>query len=629
MRNIPLIIEDEINNVNIEEISTSKTIKKEEMKKFEEENPLIENIEKIMENREKELSPDCFSGADNAPSELLNKFINIDINILTPLLNPRNSFFIKLSTEKIMSWQNKEIDIPFLKMTDNLKPISIQIFRNLLSYMKDRKSSKQPIFHIRKFLKLTLHSEQIIKDEAYIQIYKQLQHNKSYESLLRGWKFLAIISSCFVPSDNIYYLILNFLFFAMQNNDDVSIVNHAKFIFVRMIRTKEKERKNVPCSEEIEYIENLKSISIPLYFFTGNQTNVNIESYTTVKDLKKKMMNFLEFNPQRSIYYSLYEIGKDDEGSYERFIDDSEIVCDILAFWKSEKLKAEKKNKSVDFKLYLKLLIYYPIEEEDYDTVTLLYYQTKFDVITGKFNLNANKIINLGGLQLLNEFGNEREEAYNYLKKNYEKYVPLNKLNLMTQSQWIEKIIEFYSSISSFPKKEAKWNYLEELKEDKLYQTQQFHAKFNFQKSGTNEDNIPDDCLIGFKPNGIIILDNERNEIVFYKYEIIMNWGISTDQFIICISNVDSDIKKVCFFTSQTKVIQHLIEIYCNIIAGKDIKEIQNIIQTYDKKFEKIDSGRKRFRTIYKKKEIRESKLSNNEEDSIVNENSQGMSELI
>ena len=151
MRNIPLIIEDEINNVNIEEISTSKTIKKEEMKKFEEENPLIENIEKIMENREKELSPDCFSGADNAPSELLNKFINIDINILTPLLNPRNSFFIKLSTEKIMSWQNKEIDIPFLKMTDNLKPISIQIFRNLLSYMKDRKSSKQPIFHIRKF----------------------------------------------------------------------------------------------------------------------------------------------------------------------------------------------------------------------------------------------------------------------------------------------------------------------------------------------------------------------------------------------------------------------------------------------------------------------------------------------
>ena len=33
MRNIPLIIEDEINNVNIEEISTSKTIKKEEMKK--------------------------------------------------------------------------------------------------------------------------------------------------------------------------------------------------------------------------------------------------------------------------------------------------------------------------------------------------------------------------------------------------------------------------------------------------------------------------------------------------------------------------------------------------------------------------------------------------------------------
>ena len=537
---------------------------------------------------------------------------------------------MKVKTEKIMTWQKSQIDQPLLDMSENYKSIAIQIFRNLLSYMKDRKSTKKPILHARKFLKLTLHSNQLIKDEAFLQIYKQINNNHNYESKIRGYKFLAIVASCFVPSKNIYDIILNFLFFENdKEKTDISITNHIKFIFARLLKTNEKQRKIIPCTEELEYIENLKSISIPLYFFEGNQTNINIESYTTVKDLKKKMMEFLDFNIQKSIYYCIYEIGIIDEVTYEKYIDDSEIVCDILAYWKSEKLKAEKKNKKVDFNFYLKLLIYYPFEETDEETISLVYFQTLYDVISGKFNLNENKIIKLAGLQLLNEYGNEREDAYNNLKKNYKKYIPSNKINLMTKSQWIEKIMQFYSIISSFPKKDAKWNYLEELKEDKLYQTQQFHAKFNFQKSGTNEDNIPDDCLIGFKPNGIIILDNERNEIVFYKYEIILNWGISTDQFIICISNVDSDIKKVCFFTSQTKVIQHLIEIYCNIIAGKDIKEIQNIIQTYDKKFEKIDSGRKRFRTIYKKKEIRESKLSNNEEDSIVNENSQGMSELI
>ena len=545
---------------------------------------------------------------------------------------------MKVKTEKILSWQKKELTQPLLEMNDNYKSISIQIFRNLLSYMKDRKSSKKPILHVRKFLKLTLHSNQIIKDEAYLQIYKQINNNQNYESKIRGYKFLAIISSCFVPSKSIYDIILNFLFFEKEKEkNDISIINHIKFIFARLLKTNEKERKNVPCTEELEYIENLKSIPIPLYFFEGNQTDINIESYTTVKDLKKKMMEFLDFNIQRNIYYSIYEIGNDDEGNYEKYIDDSEIVCDILAYWKSEKLKAEKKNKNVDFKFYLKLLIYYPFEEDDEDTVSLVYYQTIYDVISGKFNLNQNKIIKLAGLQLLNEYGNEREDAYNNLKKNYKKYIPSNKINLMTKSQWIEKIMQFYSIISSFPKKDAKWNYLEELKEDKLYQTQQFEAKFNFSKSGTNDDNITDDCIIGFKPDGILILDSERNEIVFYKYEIIMNWGISNNQFIICISTIDNNIRKVCFFTSQTKVIQNIIEIYCNIIAGKDMKEIQNIIKLNDKKFEKIDSGRKNFRNSFLKKDVNNNNFENIKIDEIDNSNfneklvplHEGMNELI
>ena len=635
---ISLIINDEEKSDDENEISTSK---KNRIKNIEqiEQKPLLSMKEERKINNERELSPDCLNGIENAPSYILNDILKIKPKeILDSLIKQRTSFFMKVKTEKILSWQKKELNQPLLEMNDNYKSISIQIFRNLLSYMKDRKSSKKPILHVRKFLKLTLHSNQIIKDEAYLQIYKQINNNQNYESKIRGYKFLAIISSCFVPSKSIYDIILNFLFFEKEKEkNDISIINHIKFIFARLLKTNEKERKNVPCTEELEYIENLKSIPIPLYFFEGNQTDINIESYTTVKDLKKKMMEFLDFNIQRNIYYSIYEIGNDDEGNYEKYIDDSEIVCDILAYWKSEKLKAEKKNKNVDFKFYLKLLIYYPFEEDDEDTVSLVYYQTIYDVISGKFNLNQNKIIKLAGLQLLNEYGNEREDAYNNLKKNYKKYIPSNKINLLTQSQWIEKIIQFYSIISSFPKKEAKWNYLEELKEDKLYQTQQFEAKFNFSKSGTNDDNITDDCIIGFKPDGILILDSERNEIVFYKYEIIMNWGISNNQFIICISTIDNNIRKVCFFTSQTKVIQNIIEIYCNIIAGKDMKEIQNIIKLNDKKFEKIDSGRKNFRNSFLKKDVNNNNFENIKIDEIDNSNfneklvplHEGMNELI
>ena len=61
-----------------------------------------------------------------------------------------------------------------------------------------------------------------------------------------------------------------------------------------------------------------------------------------------------------------------------------------------------------------------------------------------------------------------------------------------------------------------------------------------------------------------------------------------------------NEIKRACFFTSQTKVIQALIEIYCNLLVGKTIKDIQDVVKNYDTKFEKIDSSRRKHSLMYK-----------------------------
>ena len=170
----------------------------------------------------------------------------------------------------------------------------------------------------------------------------------------------------------------------------------------------------------------------------------------------------------------------------------------------------------------------------------------------------------------------------------------------MTPEEWKEKILEEYKKVNDLKKNDAKWEYIQELKNLPTYQMQQFNAKFNEQKSGTNEDDIPDNCVIGLKPDGITILDREHNEIIVYKYETIMNWGISKNQLIICISTSMNEIKRVCFFTSQTKVIQALIEIYCNLLVGKTIRDIQDVVKNYDTKFEKIDTSRIKHSLMYK-----------------------------
>ena len=550
-----------------------------------------------------ELSQDCYIGPDAAPAELLKDIVNINpANILEPLLTVRKSCFKRLSVENCLKWQKREIDEPLLRMEneDDIEA-SKQMFRNLLSYMGDRKSSKLPLLHAKKYIKLVLIGNPILRDEAFLQVYKQLHDNKKTASIMRGWKILAIFASCFVPKNkDIYNLMLNFLFYEMQNEKNLQIINHIKYIFVRMIRIKGKERHHVPSEEELGCIEKLIPIDLPVKFFTGNQTNVKVESYTTIRDLKCELMNRLDFNIQRAIYYSIYEICEKKSGTEERFIDDGEKVCDILSVWNNEMERDRKKGDISKFHFYLKLLIYYPFEKDDIDTLSVVYHQTVYDVISGKHPVDERKIINLAAYQLVIEFEDDEDVAEKKINDSLHKFIPANRFNLMPAEEWKEKILEQYKKVNDIKKNDAKWEYIQELKNLPTYQMQQFNAKFNEQKSGTNEDEIPDNCVIGLKPDGIMILDREHNEIIFYRYETIMNWGISKNQLIICISTSMNEIKRACFFTSQTKVIQALIEIYCNLLVGKTISDIQDVVKNYDTKFEKIDSSRRRHSLMYK-----------------------------
>ena len=161
-----------------------------------------------------ELSKDCNIGADAAPSELLKDIVNINTEeILSPLLTIRKSCFKRMTVQNILKFQKKEITEPLLRMeTEDDAEASKQMFRNMLSYMGDRKSSKAPVLHAKKYVKLVLIGNQILRDEAYLQIYKQLHDNPKYSSLMRGWKLMAIMASCFVPKNkDIYNIILNYL----------------------------------------------------------------------------------------------------------------------------------------------------------------------------------------------------------------------------------------------------------------------------------------------------------------------------------------------------------------------------------------------------------------------------------
>jgi hypothetical protein len=474
--------------------------------------------------------------------------------------------------------------------------------------MEDRKGSySNSKKYIKEFLDLSIKGGDELKNEAYVMIRKQLSGHPKFYNLLRGWKFLAIISSIYVPPNKtIYNMIMNFLFFTVhQETIDEQIKKHANFVFVRMVKTKKSPRRILPSEKEIDCIEQLKSIPIKITLYSGKEETCFVESYTVMEDIKEELLKGIDMHLDRTILFSGYEICQKKDLTEERYIDDEDKICEIIALWEKEERRYKKKEdrKDISFKLYLKLSTFYEFDQKvDREFLSFTYHQTKYDVITGKHHLTADQIATLASLQLLDQFGSDLNSAQKAVNTTISKYVPDKYYEeVKNESEIRQFILDKYNKISMCNKNEAKEMYLNEFKKANIptFQTNQFDAEFNTHKSN-NEDNIPNTCVIGIRPDGIVILDKDRNQKCFYSYDTLLNWGISQTDLILNVETNDNT-RKICFITSQTKVIQNLIEIYCNLICGKTIKEIKEMFAKRGKKFSEIYTGKQRGSSVYKK----------------------------
>lgn len=396
-------------------------------------------------------------------------------------LAERKHFFKKLPVDEIMKWGPALISRPLLKIPQLLHESAIQIYKNLLSYMGDRKSGKKPIQHIKKHLKLSLNAAEDLKDEAFVQILKQIKNPKDYDKGIRGWNMMAVLASCYAPSSELFYSLLNYLISEIKNSLDQNIVKRCNYIIVRLAKSFESKRKQLPSDEEILHIENMKSIMFPVFFFSESHTMVPTESYTTVNELKTTIMRKIQLSISRIPYYSLYEICNKKDVIEERFLDDSEKIVDVTALWHKEMEDFQKRNEIIEFKIYLKIQLYYEYKEEDVDTITMHFVQTNYDVRKGIFHLTEKDIAQLAAIQLSANWGNiSHQEANKYLEKNLEKYIPSNHLKTYPQPTWIEKVMEVFTSLKFSSKLEAKLTYLEHLKQNNLWEAHQYFADVKY-----------------------------------------------------------------------------------------------------------------------------------------------------
>jgi myosin-7 len=463
-----------------------------------------------------------------------------------------------------MKWSNSTISSPLLNIASELEETSIQLFKNLLSYMGDRRSSKLPIKHVKKHIKLTLQSAEDLKDEAYVQVLKQIKDHKIYDKAMRGWSFFAILASCYAPSTELYYAILNYLISEIKTNTDPNIVKRSNYILIRLTNSYESKRKQIPSDEEIIHIENMKQIMFPMYFFSETHTMIPTESHTKIIDLKTSIMKKLQLSVTKIPYYALYEVCIKDNVYEERFLDDLERFVDITAVWAKEKEEYQQMKKHIEFKIYLKIQIYYPFKEDDLDTITMHYVQTNYDVISGKFKLTEEEIVQLAAIQLQVDCEKKSfEDTSSHLERHSRNYIPCTKYKPGQASLWCGKIMEYYTTNLKYTSRiESKLTYLECLKTNPLFEAHQFYVSYSKSYNITNYENLPENLILAIKPDGISMLDMDRNELKFIFYNQIISWGVNNSTFVIVIPKSDNDFLKYYLDTVQVRIYLNFFIFY-------------------------------------------------------------------
>lgn len=510
------------------------------------------------------------------------------------LVNRRSIIFFcnNKSNEEIMKWQKSVIKKPLTNIPDEYSALICQMFKNLLGYLGEIKSSKQSLPHIKKLLKFAHTAKQEVKDEVFLHCWKQLSgHTEvTYDKQIKAWKAFAIISSIITPSTQLFFALLNQLLFEIKKNEDENLERHANFVFARLHRIYSRPRKYLPTSNEIQHIEKLKSIPLTVNLFSGEEVIVPIESYTTMRELKELVMRKMGFNLGKVLHYGIYEIRSKFNSVEEAFIEEDEVVCDLLSIWDKELEQALKSRENIEFKLFLKEKIYYQTNDEE--VMNFRYHQIVYDYLMGRYKIESDKVIGFASLKLAIEFpdSSNSTDAYNALNEKFENYIPENEMTY-DKDEWSQKIMELYINFTN--KEGAKNLFIERLQNNEFFFAHQYLVRFSEKNEDLNSEiDFPEEVLLVLKPDSLDLYDEDKNLLVSYKYNKISNWGISSIYFVIIVPKEDGLFVKYYFETPHTKNIQNIIQTYVNLLCGKSINEVDSIIKKSEKDFETFASYR-------------------------------------
>lgn len=495
---------------------------------------------------------------------------------------------------ELLTFKKSLIKKALLKQNRDLDDEAVQSFKNVMSYMGDRKSSKPPLDHAKKMLRNLMQQPSTLRDEVYMQLCKQTTQNPRIASTIKGWELMAFCIATFPPSKHLKGFLLDFIKRAIKENPQEKIKALAEQCQKQLPKiVLMGQRKQVPSKQELECLIELKPVPIRILLCNGTFKTFMVDSYTLAKEVEEMLVqkyNLTCFSP-----FALYEQAEANE---ERILDSKDRILDVMASWENRPSQKEldamanssrgksnrgtkfDKHKDADKKISIKLpefkdyvykakLVLKTSNKEimaDPEAINLIYIQAVSDVVTNRYPSNEKDITVLAALQLQATFGDFKSETHvpGWLAPKITEFIPRHlitkkggdKIQDNLVKSWEVKILAKYQKVAEFSSLDAKLNYLDYVQEWTFYGASFFTVEQRQFKD------YPSPLTLGINCEGVLLMHPEKKTVLEnYQFTDIVTWGHSDEKFIVVVGNIVQQ-RKLIFKTSEGKVMNHLIHDY-------------------------------------------------------------------
>ncbi|XP_065072621.1 myosin-VIIa-like isoform X2 [Ochlerotatus camptorhynchus] len=459
----------------------------------------------------------------------------------------------KSSSEELWRHTREPMKAPLLQKLQHDKArvdTAVGLFTWILKYMGDLPKGREPV-DTDKIFRPALNDD-LLRDELYCQIMRQLTDNQIQISEERGWDLLWLATGVMVPSQQVLKELFEFL---KTRKHPI-----AAECLQRVQKTlKLGHRKYPPYVVEAEAIR-YRTVEIyhKVYFPDDTDEAFQIESSTKTKDLLQTITKRLELKSNEG--FSLFiKIGdKVFSVPEEYFIFD--FIYELME-WMRETLPSRSNDNRIqcEYQLFFmkKLWINVVPGKDPLADEMFYFHQEVPKLLQGYYKVSKLEAVDLAGYIF---WATYEEADMQLLHKSFPEMmhslVPEDAVRMQKPDQWKKDIIAKVNSLNGISQSRAKLEYV-----NIVHKFPMFGSTFFVVKQATDQ-NLPETLLVAINKHGFNLIDPRTKDLLTqYSYMELNFWSSGNTYFHIKFGNMMGS-SKLLLETKQGYKMDDLLTSY-------------------------------------------------------------------